>query len=75
MHSLPASVAVSYWDGREYVPVRNLQITWATGSNQPTSVTFDPVSTTSLKFDLTSRYPGASNGFAGISELTAQTSP
>lgn len=69
-HALPASIAVSYWDGRGFVPVPNVHITWATASNQPTQLSFDPVSTTKLKLDMTSSHPGASNGFLEIAELT-----
>lgn len=54
MNGLPSAIAVSYWDGRRYVPVRDLRVTWATASNSPTHVTFAPVSTTRLRFDLTS---------------------
>jgi beta-galactosidase len=61
---------VSYWDGSKFVPVPNLHITWATASNQPTRITFDPVNTTQLRLDMTSAHPGASNGFLEIAELT-----
>ncbi|WP_329254398.1 DUF4982 domain-containing protein [Actinoallomurus sp. NBC_01490] len=67
--ALPASVAVSYLRGGRYVPVRHLSITWATGSNQPTAITFDPVRTTSVRLDLTSRAPGTPDGFLQIAEL------
>jgi beta-galactosidase len=53
-NGLPSSIAVSYWDGQRFVPVRGLHITWATASNEPTRVEFDPVVTTRLKFDMTS---------------------
>ncbi|GLY80628.1 glycoside hydrolase family 2 TIM barrel-domain containing protein [Actinoallomurus iriomotensis] len=67
--ALPASVAVSYLRDGRYVPVRNLSITWATGSNQPTEITFDPVRTTSVRLDLASRAPGTPDGFLQIAEL------
>ncbi|WP_345033810.1 hypothetical protein [Kutzneria kofuensis] len=38
VHSLPASIRVSWWDGQAFVPVTNPKITWAAGSNQPTRV-------------------------------------
>jgi beta-galactosidase len=41
----------------------------ATASGQPTVVTFDPVSTTRLRLDLTSAHPKAGDGFLAISEL------
>ena len=65
----PAALAVSYWNGRGYVPAGNLKITWATGSNQPTAITFDPVSTRQLRVDMTSAAPGTSTGFIRIAEL------
>jgi beta-galactosidase len=71
VHALPAAIAVSYWNGREFVPVRDLRITWAPGSDQPTRLDFDPVPTTRLKIDMTSRAPGAGNGFLRISGLRA----
>lgn len=68
--ALPATITVSYWDGRRFVPVRDARIEWATGSNQPTRVTFAPVRTSQLKLDLTSRAPGTATGFLQIAELT-----
>ena len=70
VHSLPAAIRVSWWDGRAFVPVANPKITWATGSNQPTRVAFDPVSTTKIRLDLDSSHPGGGNGFLQIAELT-----
>jgi beta-galactosidase len=69
--ALPASIVVSYWDGTRYVPVANPHIDWATASNQPTTITFDPVTTTRIKLDMTSPFPNASNGFLQIAELGA----
>jgi beta-galactosidase len=71
VHSLPAAIRVSWWNGQAFVPVANPRITWAAGSNQPTRVTFDPVSTTAIRLDLDSSHPGAGNGFLQIAELTA----
>ncbi len=56
--ALPATIAVSYWDGREFVPVRNLAIDWATASNQPTTLTFDPVRSSQLRLDHDQRRAG-----------------
>jgi beta-galactosidase len=67
--ALPAGIEVSYLRDGRYVPVRNLNIAWATGSNQPTTITFDPVHTTSVKLDMTSRAPGTAEGFLQIAEL------
>ena len=71
--SLPASITVSYWNGRELVPVHNLKITRATGSNQPTTITFDPVTTSQLRLTMTSPSPGSAAGFLQIAELRAVT--
>jgi beta-galactosidase len=68
--ALPATIAVSYWDGRRFVPVRDARIEWATGSNQPTRVTFAPVRTSQIRLDMTSRAPGTATGFLQIAELT-----
>ncbi|HEV8562707.1 MAG TPA: glycoside hydrolase family 2 TIM barrel-domain containing protein [Actinophytocola sp.] len=67
--ALPAAIDVKYWNGQAFVPVTNPNISWATASNQPTTITFDPVSTTRLRFDLTSRAPNTRNGFLQITEL------
>jgi beta-galactosidase len=67
--ALPAGIEVSYLRDGHYVPVRNLNVTWAAGSNQPTTITFDPVRTTSVKLDMTSRAPGTADGFLQIAEL------
>jgi beta-galactosidase len=67
----PAKLAVSYWDGHRFAPVGNPAIGWATASNQPTTVTFDPVSTTALRLDMTSAAPATGAGFLQIAELSA----
>ncbi len=66
---LPSSVVVSYWTGSHWVRVPNQHTTFASASNQPTSITFDPVSTTRIRLDLTSPAPGTSTGFLQITEL------
>ncbi len=67
---LPATVRVSYWDGRDWVPVRRQHVQFATSSDVPSSITFDPVSTTKVKLDMTSRSPGSpTTGNLTISEL------
>jgi beta-galactosidase len=67
--ALPAAIEVSVLRGGRYVPVRHPQITWATASNQPTTITFDPVHTTSVRLDLRSAAPGTPQGFLQIAEL------
>ncbi|HZB31937.1 MAG TPA: glycoside hydrolase family 2 TIM barrel-domain containing protein [Streptosporangiaceae bacterium] len=69
-NAMPAQIAVSHWNGRTFVPVRNLRVDKATASNQPTTLTFDPVRTTKMRLDLTSPAPGTSTGFLRIAELT-----
>ena len=68
-HALPADIGVRYWDGTRWVAVSNAHVEPATASGQPTVITFDPVSTTRLRLDLTSAHPKAPNGFVAISEL------
>jgi hypothetical protein len=71
-NQLPASLTVSYWTGADWVPVRNQQVTWATASNAPTSITFDPVSTTKLKVEMVSASPkNPTTGNFTIAELQA----
>jgi hypothetical protein len=79
---LPAAVSVEYWDGHRFAPAANQAVTWATASDQPTTIRFDKVSTTQVRLVLTSAAPGTSTGFVQISELqamgdrsTAATSP
>jgi beta-galactosidase len=69
--ALPSSVRVSYWDGGSWVPVRGLRTEWATTSNSASSLTFEPVSTTGLRLDMTSTTPGTSTGFLQLAELEA----
>ena len=67
--ALPASITVSYWDDDRFVPVKNPAISWATASNQPTTLTFDPVHSTRVRLDMTSSAPGTAAGFLQIAEL------
>jgi len=66
---LPSSLTVSYWNGTDWVATTNQQVQFAAASNQPTTVTFDPVSTTAIRLDLTSPAPNTSTGFMQITEL------
>jgi beta-galactosidase len=68
-HSLPASVAVSYWDGRRFVAVRHQSITWADASGAPTVVSFDRLTASRLRLDLTSARPGSADGAQRITAL------
>jgi beta-galactosidase len=67
--ALPAAIDVRYWNGHRFVPVHGLHVEWAAGSNEPTTISFDPIATTRVKLELTSRFPGAGNGFLQIAEL------
>jgi beta-galactosidase len=67
--SLPATIAVTYRTDHGFVPVSNLHVTWATASDQPTTLTFDPVHTDQVRLTMTSPAPGTAAGFLRISEL------
>ena len=67
--ALPAGIEVNYWDGRRYIPVSGLHVEWAGGSNEPTTIAFDPVETTNLKLELISAAPNTDRGFVRIAEL------
>jgi beta-galactosidase len=69
--TLPASMALSYWNGRDFVPVSGLKIAWAPASGQPTTLTFDQVTTTAIQLEMTSPTPGTAAGFLRIAELSA----
>jgi beta-galactosidase len=66
---LPASITVSSWDGDSWTPVDGLDVVWATASNTPTVITFDEVSSSAVRVDMTSAAPGTNTGFLQITEL------
>ena len=67
---LPANVRVWYWNGLTWAPARGLQVHLASASDQPSSITFQPVTTTRVKLEMTSRSPGSpTTGNLTISEL------
>ena len=66
---LPSAVGVSYWDGVAWQAVSNLAVTLAGVTNTASSITFDSVSTTKIRLDLTSPLPGGTAGFMQITEL------
>jgi beta-galactosidase len=70
-HTLPASIGVSYWDGRAFVPASHVAVTWPAAAGQPATITFDPVRTSRLRLELTSGAPEAPNGFVEVLEVTA----
>ncbi|MEH0548699.1 glycoside hydrolase family 2 TIM barrel-domain containing protein [Streptomyces sp. B21-105] len=70
-HSLPASVTAEVWDGRRYVPVTGAAVDWATASNTPTALTFDPVRGSKLRLHLTSGAPGTARGALRITRWEA----
>ncbi|RAS70838.1 beta-galactosidase [Lentzea atacamensis] len=69
-HARPASIAVSYWDGSKFVPVRDAKVEWATEPGKPTSITFAPVRSDRIRLELASSAPGTAQGFLGVSEAT-----
>ncbi|WP_327319902.1 glycoside hydrolase family 2 TIM barrel-domain containing protein [Streptomyces sp. NBC_01235] len=70
-HSLPASVEAEVWDGERYVPVTGAAVDWATASDAPTALTFDPARGSKLRLKLTSGAPGTVQGAVRISRLEA----
>jgi beta-galactosidase len=68
-NSLPSNLEVTYWNGESYVPVSNLEVKWAEASNEPSVITFDPVSTTQIRYNMTSKAAGSVNGNLTITEL------
>ncbi|WP_030257735.1 glycoside hydrolase family 2 TIM barrel-domain containing protein [Streptomyces violens] len=70
-YALPEAIAVSYWDGKEYVPADHVRVRWADASDSPTRVTFDAVRTSRVRLELTSRHPDEANGFFRIVRLAA----
>ncbi|HZC72590.1 MAG TPA: Ig-like domain-containing protein, partial [Jatrophihabitans sp.] len=66
---LPSAVQVSYWTGDDWVAVSNQHVEWASASAQPTTISFDPVSTTAVRLEMTSPAPDTSTGFLQIAEL------
>jgi beta-galactosidase len=67
--ALPATVSVSYWTGAGWAPVADQQVRFATASNQPTTITFAPVSTTAVRLTMTSPAPNTGTGFLQVTEL------
>jgi beta-galactosidase len=67
---LPSTATVYYKDGEDWLPVTGQHVTFAGASNAPSTITFDPVSTTALKLDMTSQAPyDPTTGNLAISEL------
>jgi beta-galactosidase len=56
-NQLPATTRVTYWNGLSWVPVTGQRVMFASASNQPSTISFDPISTTRVKLDMTSRSP------------------
>jgi beta-galactosidase len=65
---------VAYWDGRDFVPVKNLKTVLATASNQPSTLTFDAVRSSQVRLTMTSPTPGSGTGFLRIAELKVLSS-
>jgi beta-galactosidase len=66
----PATIVVSYWNGLAWVPVSNAVITLSGVTNTASTITFDAVSTTGLRLDMTSATPmNATTGNITITEF------
>src|SRR5262249_16057098 len=71
-NQLPGALTVSYWNGDGWTPVGHQQVTYATASNAASTISFDPVSTTRFRLDVTSATPAnATTGNVTIAELQA----
>ncbi|WP_051348763.1 glycoside hydrolase family 2 TIM barrel-domain containing protein [Peribacillus kribbensis] len=68
-NSLPSKIEVTYWNGKEYVPAPHQKVKWADASNKPVMITFDSVSTSRIRYTMTSGSPGSSSGNVTIVEL------
>ncbi|MFE9899683.1 glycoside hydrolase family 2 TIM barrel-domain containing protein [Streptomyces achromogenes] len=68
-HTPPARAEVAVWNGHAYVPVTGARTEWATASDSPTVITFDPVRGSRLRLTLTSARPGRPEGAVRISAL------
>jgi beta-galactosidase len=73
--ALPAAIRVTCRRGGTDVPVRNLKIDWAAGSNEPTTISFDPVTAPSVRLDLAGPAPGTTTGFLQVAELQVIGTP
>lgn len=73
--ALPASIEVTYLGGagRGWAPATDVKVSWATASNEATTITFGPVRATSVRLTMTSPAPGSAGGFLAIAELSAVT--
>jgi beta-galactosidase len=69
--ALPAAITVSHWNGHRFIPASGLRVSWATASGQPTTLTFDQVTTTRVRLGMTSPSPGTASGFLRIAALDA----
>ncbi|WP_329064445.1 glycoside hydrolase family 2 TIM barrel-domain containing protein [Streptomyces sp. NBC_01429] len=68
-HTLPASITVSYWDGDRYAAVRHQSVDWATASDEPTVITFDRVTGSRIRLELTSAHPGTAQGAQRVTTI------
>ncbi|GAB2934724.1 glycoside hydrolase family 2 TIM barrel-domain containing protein [Streptomyces heilongjiangensis] len=70
-HSLPATIAVAVWNGREWRAVPDTATDWATASDTPTVITFAAVRGSRIRLTLTSRHPDEARGAIRITRLEA----
>ncbi len=64
--AIPNTLKVQYWDGAKWVDAANQAVTKATESNQPTSITFAPVTTNRVRVDLQNATPYSNTGNMAI---------
>jgi beta-galactosidase len=64
----PAGIEVTYSDGAHDIPVRGLTVTPGT-NGAPTTLTFEPVTTTRVRLTMTSAFPDTTKGHIQIAEL------
>ncbi|GAA4789243.1 glycoside hydrolase family 2 TIM barrel-domain containing protein [Streptomyces ziwulingensis] len=70
-HTLPAALTVEVWNGRAWRPAADARTEWATASDEPTVVTFTPLTGSRVRLTLTSRHPGEARGAIRVSRLEA----
>ena len=68
--SMPASVDVQYWNGVEWVSAANQAIEWAEASEQPTTITFNNITTTKVRVGMENGTPySTTTGNIAITEF------
>lgn len=68
--ALPAETNVLFWDGDRFAPIGGAQLS-VDEETGAASIEFGPVSTTAVRLEMASAFPGTGRGFLRISELEA----